>query len=82
MQQEPSQGLQGIAASEVNPEPRSLEEPPIQAAVNTVTVPSRIQITEEQKARMEANRLKALEKANRLNALERSAARARLTQAS
>ncbi|XP_008805882.2 TIMELESS-interacting protein [Phoenix dactylifera] len=71
-QQEPSQGSQGIAASEVDPELRSLEEPPNQAAVNTVTVPSKIQITEEQRARMEANRLKAL---------ERAAARARVSQA-
>ncbi|XP_010935457.1 uncharacterized protein [Elaeis guineensis] len=72
VQQEPSQGSQGIAASEVNLEPRSLEEPSNQAAVNTATVPSTIQITEEQRARMEANRLKAL---------ERAAARSRLSQA-
>ncbi|KAG1361149.1 TIMELESS-interacting protein [Cocos nucifera] len=71
--EEPCQGSQGIAASEVNLEPRSLEEPSNQAAVNTATVPSRIQITEEQRARMEANRLKAL---------ERAAALARLSQAS
>lgn len=47
--QEPSQASQGIAASEANPESRSLEEPQYQVSLNNATLPGRSQITEERR---------------------------------
>lgn len=67
--EEPSETPSDMASAEVTPEKRPLEQP-TKAADNSSSKP---QITEEQWARMEANRLKAL---------ERAAARARTSLAS
>ncbi|XP_072995882.1 uncharacterized protein [Typha latifolia] len=61
--QEASQASEKIASHEVNPEHASFGEQPSQVAPPTGTAMSKISITEEQRARMVANRLKALERA-------------------
>lgn len=73
--QEPCESLQQEQphASEVNRQLCSTKEPVSQnqETASCVSTPSKSQITEEQRARMEANRLRALERAA---ALARSAA--------
>lgn len=78
MQEKPLEVPQTTAAYEANPVHRSSDEAPSQVeatakTTSTAAVPSKIQLTDEQKARIEANRQKAL---------ERAAARARSSQAS
>ncbi|XP_020113157.1 TIMELESS-interacting protein [Ananas comosus] len=70
--QEARQDPQSTTSREENREHASLREPLNQPVDSSATELKKIQITEEQRARMEANRLKALEKA---------AARARSSQA-
>ncbi|KAJ0960116.1 hypothetical protein J5N97_000103 [Dioscorea zingiberensis] len=69
---EPEQPSENTMHAELNPAPRSTEVLPNQSASNAIES-NTVQITDEQRARMEANRLKALEKA---------AARVQSTQAS
>ncbi|XP_077246379.1 zinc knuckle (CCHC-type) family protein isoform X2 [Tasmannia lanceolata] len=60
--EEPRQSSQTEMVAAVVPDQTWVEEPPNQVAQNKECNSSKIQVTEEQKARMEANRLKALEK--------------------
>lgn len=94
--EETSQSLQAnIVSAEVQPQKDSEKEPSSEVAIKDGEVDSNeILITGEQKARMEANRLKALEKiqvteeqkarmeANRLKALEKIASKCRTSTAS
>lgn len=70
---EPEQPSKNTMHVDLNPVERSTEEIQNQVTNNNAVEADKIQITEEQRVRMEANRLKAI---------ERAAARARLSQAS
>jgi TIMELESS-interacting protein len=73
LSQEPSQPVQNVISASTDPKSSAVEKTPNEVPNSGASMSSNAGITAEQRARMEANRLKAL---------ERRAARASISQSS